>query len=36
MALLIITVAVIILAMCALAWHASTHVIDLQDRLGPR
>ena len=25
--------AVVILAMCALAWHASTKVLDLQDRL---
>jgi hypothetical protein len=37
MILLIITLAVIVLAMCAaLPWHASTPVLDLEDRLGPR
>ena len=36
MTLMIITLAVIVFAMCALAWHASTQVLHLEDRLGPR
>jgi hypothetical protein len=36
MIMMIVTAAVIILAMGALAWHASTRVLDLQERLGPR